>query len=217
MASTGPILLSDGSVHLEPVPDADPRSWQVQRLGAEEPIGVVGLRLGGPGERAQIVIEVPAPADSLDQSTMAAAVKLACTWAFRQEQAPSVFWLGPTDTTVRAIIYQAGFRVHPLPQRDAWATKSGPADAWYADLRPSDLSAEPAISLTAREHHVLAHMARGRSNAEIAAQLGISENTVKNHVRAIMERLQAPSRTAAVVVALQTGLASLEHSPTHSL
>ena len=54
-----------------------------------------------------------------------------------------------------------------------------------------------------------AHLARGESNRAIAAALGISENTVKNHVRSILEKLQATSRAEAVVIGLSQGLTSL--------
>jgi len=56
---------------------------------------------------------------------------------------------------------------------------------------------------------VLAQLARGDSNKVIAVELGISENTVKNHVRSILEKLQAKSRAEAVVVGLAQGLTSL--------
>ena len=64
-------------------------------------------------------------------------------------------------------------------------------------------------SLTPRELDVLGHLVRGESNRTIAAQLGISENTVKNHVRAILEKLQAKSRAEAAVIALTQGLTAL--------
>ncbi|MGI8939254.1 MAG: response regulator [Iamia sp.] len=57
--------------------------------------------------------------------------------------------------------------------------------------------------LTAREVEVLGYIARGRSNREIAEQLFISENTVKNHVRNILEKLQLHSRTEAALYAVR--------------
>jgi two-component system NarL family response regulator len=56
---------------------------------------------------------------------------------------------------------------------------------------------------------VLRHLTRGQSNRAVAADLGISENTVKNHVRSILEKLQAKSRAEAVVIGLRQGLTSL--------
>jgi DNA-binding NarL/FixJ family response regulator len=64
-------------------------------------------------------------------------------------------------------------------------------------------------SLTAREIEVLRQLAQGRANKQIAAQLGISERTVKFHVSAIFRKLDAVNRTEAVTIAAQRGLISL--------
>lgn len=65
------------------------------------------------------------------------------------------------------------------------------------------------VGLTAREHEILLLMADGSGNRSIAEQLYISENTVRNHVRSILEKLQAQSRTEAVVRAARAGLIRL--------
>ena len=61
-------------------------------------------------------------------------------------------------------------------------------------------------ALSEREREVLARMARGLSNGEIAAQLTISTNTVRHHVRNILAKLEVTNRTEAVHVAMQRGL-----------
>lgn len=68
--------------------------------------------------------------------------------------------------------------------------------------------AEPLLveDLTPREIEVLRLLAEGLSNKAIARQLNISEHTVKFHVNAIMSKLGAESRTAAVVQATRLGL-----------
>jgi two-component system NarL family response regulator len=60
--------------------------------------------------------------------------------------------------------------------------------------------------LSPREIEVLRHAAAGESNKEIADALGLSENTIKNHLKNIMMKLQAPDRTAAVTTALRRGI-----------
>lgn len=60
--------------------------------------------------------------------------------------------------------------------------------------------------LTDREREVLVHVARGMGNREIARQLYISENTVKNHVRSILEKLQLHSRVEAAMYAVREHL-----------
>jgi NarL family two-component system response regulator LiaR len=72
----------------------------------------------------------------------------------------------------------------------------------------SQPKAEPP-ALTRREHEVLRLLAQGRQNKEIAAELTISQRTVKFHVRSIMTKLGAGNRTEVVALAAQQGLVKL--------
>jgi len=60
--------------------------------------------------------------------------------------------------------------------------------------------------LTERETDVLTLIARGSSNADIAARLSLSEGTVRNHVSSILAKLNVSDRTQAAVIAIQHGL-----------
>jgi len=77
-----------------------------------------------------------------------------------------------------------------------------------ADLdRPKPLSL-----LSAREREVLAVLARGRSNREIARELSISEETVKAHVSSILAKLHLADRTQAAIFGLQQRLVPLDEA-----
>jgi len=67
----------------------------------------------------------------------------------------------------------------------------------------------PLNLLSPRETQVLAQLARGRSNREIAKTLAITEETVKAHVSSILSKLQLSDRTQAAIFGLQQGLVSL--------
>jgi two-component system NarL family response regulator len=67
----------------------------------------------------------------------------------------------------------------------------------------------PSPQLTNRELEVLRLVARGHNNRQVAGQLFISENTVKNHVRNILEKLQLHSRMEAVMYAVRERLFDL--------
>jgi DNA-binding NarL/FixJ family response regulator len=77
----------------------------------------------------------------------------------------------------------------------------------FARMPGSDADAASALStLTPRETEVLAAMAEGATNAEIARRLFISETTVKTHVGSVLAKLDARDRTQAVVTAWRGGL-----------
>ena len=75
--------------------------------------------------------------------------------------------------------------------------------------RGDPVQAVSSPRLTAREMEVLRLVARGLNNRDIARELFISENTVKNHVRNILEKLQLHSRMEAVVYAVREKLLDL--------
>lgn len=64
-------------------------------------------------------------------------------------------------------------------------------------------------SLTARELEILEMMVKGLTNKQIGSALLISENTVRNHVNSILEKLEVQDRTEAATTAIQQGIISL--------
>ncbi len=60
--------------------------------------------------------------------------------------------------------------------------------------------------LTQREEAILAHVASGRSNKEIARELGVSPETIKSHLKRILLKLSADTRAQAVARAMDLGL-----------
>ncbi|MFJ5613663.1 response regulator [Streptomyces sp. NPDC093221] len=99
-----------------------------------------------------------------------------------------------TPTVGRAVV--DGFLGGPPGSDGAEGPGTPEASAHAAALAP----------LTDRETEVLRLLAAGLPNARIAAELGISVGTVKDHVRAVLRKLAAPNRVAAAVVAHQAGL-----------
>jgi DNA-binding NarL/FixJ family response regulator len=76
--------------------------------------------------------------------------------------------------------------------------------------RADEKQAAPQPRLTDREMEVLKLVAKGRNNRDIAKELFISENTVKNHIRNILEKLHLHSRMEAVVYAVREKLLEIK-------
>ena len=64
----------------------------------------------------------------------------------------------------------------------------------------------PLSELTPREYEILEHLAIGQSNKVIARELGITDGTVKLHVKAVLRKLNVRSRVEAAVIAVELGL-----------
>ncbi len=86
----------------------------------------------------------------------------------------------------------------------------------YAKKRyfPADIAARliermARSNLTPREHQVLQLVAKGLANKEIGRALGISDNTARNHVNSIIEKLEVSDRTEAATIAIRQGLVSM--------
>ncbi len=78
----------------------------------------------------------------------------------------------------------------------------------YVDpaLMPAFLTKDREDMLTGREREILQLLADGMSNADVAAKLFISQETVKSHVRHILAKLEADTRTHAVAIALRESI-----------
>lgn len=79
---------------------------------------------------------------------------------------------------------------------------------------PADIAARLAermarSNLTPREHQVLQLVAKGLTNKEIGRAFGISDNTARNHVNSIMEKLEVSDRTEAATIAMRQGLVAM--------
>jgi len=80
----------------------------------------------------------------------------------------------------------------------------------FKTMSKPEKSQGPALKLTDRELEVLRLVAKGLSNRDVANHLAISENTVKNHVRNMLEKLQLHSRMEAVMYAVRAKLVDLD-------
>jgi len=103
--------------------------------------------------------------------------------------------------------YVIGYEVFDLEGMENWLLERlGQTSRSYSD------PGEPFHPLSGREMEVLACVTQGMSNKEIATMLGISHQTVKNHVTAILRKLGVEDRTQAAVYALRHGWVRLQET-----
>ena len=87
-------------------------------------------------------------------------------------------------------------------------------DVWLAPTLRATEAREPAPEpLTPREHEIVRHVALGLRNAEVAARLAISEDTVKTHLNNVFQKLGLRDRVQLTLYALRRGLIGMHEQP----
>ena len=167
------------------------RAEEAPRVAAELAVGAAVWDLGPPGAAAPAFAALPAT-----PVVAVAADDAQAADALRGGARAVLFRGAPADALAAAAVAAA----HGLAALDASL-----ADEWLRPPEPPDA----AEGLTAREREVLALLAEGLGNKAIAARLGISEHTAKFHVNAILSKLGAESRSAAIEKAARLGLVTL--------
>jgi pimeloyl-ACP methyl ester carboxylesterase/DNA-binding CsgD family transcriptional regulator len=109
-----------------------------------------------------------------------------------------------------------GARFVPLESNNHLLLESEPAwQRWITELRaflPATEIRDPAFStLTPRELDLVELIAQGRDNAQIAAHLGLSAKTVRNHITSIFAKLEVENRAQAIVLARNAGFGAAHH------
>jgi len=96
---------------------------------------------------------------------------------------------------------------------DAIRTVAG-GDVWLSPTLREAEAREPAPEpLTPREHEIVRHVALGLRNAEVAARLAISEDTVKTHLNNVFQKLGLRDRVQLTLYALRRGLIGMHERP----
>ena len=80
----------------------------------------------------------------------------------------------------------------------------------FQELSSQSETEDIVSPLTVRETEILEYIADGFLNKQIASELNISEQTIKNHVTSILRKLNANARTEAVVIAIKRGIISID-------
>jgi len=117
-----------------------------------------------------------------------------------------------TPTEIIEVIKRASRGEYPIND----SVSNRPKVAWRVLRQFQDIAAmgktveEITTPLTPKEIQILTHVAEGNSNKRIANILGISEQTIKNHVSAILRKLNANDRAHAVFLAIRNGWISTQ-------
>jgi DNA-binding NarL/FixJ family response regulator len=107
------------------------------------------------------------------------------------------------DEVGQLINLSKNFAIQWLRQNGIRPSLRGPHLAVRAQKQSS------ALTLSDREIEILTSVAKGELNKEIANRLGLSYQTIKNHMTSILKKLNAGSRTEATCIAIKCGLISI--------
>ncbi len=188
------VLGADGDFEIEDVDDGD---QAIERIAAD-PFDVVLLDVRMPGRSGvEVCAEIKALAPSTGIIMLTASDEEADLYeSIRAGASGYLLKDGSTyDQVAEAVRVVAGGQSLIIP---AMATKL------LDELVQMSRVSVQSTSLPARELEVLRLVARGMSNRDIAKELFISENTVKNHIRNILEKLQMKSRMEAAMYAVRS-------------
>ncbi len=148
-------------------------------------------RLRAAGERPRVVVLTSFAGD--DQ--VVEAVRAGAAGYLLKDVPP-----GELEAAIR-LVHQGGVKLDPSVVGSLMAEVAGASPPRGLD------------ELTARERQVLTLLAEGRSNRELAAQLYVSEKTVKTHVSSILAKLRLTDRTQAALFAVRHGLDDPDNRP----
>jgi two-component system NarL family response regulator len=191
------------------------RAGLASMLSTQPGIAVVGSASGG--QEALALLETITPDVILMDLRMAGMSGLEAIRAINlRPNPPRMLVLTSYDTDED--IYQAvgagaqGYILKDTPQERLLEA----IHLVYAKKRyfPADIAARltermARSNLTPREHQVLQLVAKGLTNKEIGQVFGISDNTARNHVNSIIEKLEVSDRTEAATIAMRQGLVSM--------
>jgi two-component system nitrate/nitrite response regulator NarL len=150
------------------------------------------LRADAPGRRVAVLTT------SADEGDVIAALQAGANGYLLKDMEPDALVAALGDVVAGRTVVAAeltGVLARALRQESNGAAGGArpPAQAAFAELTP-------------REMEILCHLAGGQSNKVIGAALGISEGTVKLHVKSILRKLAVRSRVEAAVMAVEQGL-----------
>ena len=196
-------------------PSQSRRDWFQRILAETKSMHIVGAAATLPFLRS--LLEEPAAEVAILDSQSAPESDVTRDWLFEiLDRLPSVVLISAPDAGIFNAVVRAErgalLRTDASPGQIIQAVQSTSAGLLTFDSTliplpdsPADLTEE----LTPRETEVLALLAEGLVNREIALRLSISEHTIKFHIRSILGKLGASTRTEAVTRGLRQGLIEL--------
>lgn len=107
------------------------------------------------------------------------------------------------DSAIEDVMAEPAWFTRPLAEK---------IKAWFQAVQPADRAMDIEM-LTAREREILALLCEGRGDAEMGRILGLSQNTVRNHVASLFRKIGVNRRSAAIIWARERGITRFDVAP----